>query len=263
MALGIDSRVVREPRVEQELQAILDAVNAILEDVQARAGRRLLLMVDGLDKISADNAEALFLGSKLLPGLAPGQTLFTAPLAVAAYPRFNLVRNLFNVRGLHNLVVSVGPAKTGQVTDQELETGRAAMRQVVHLRLRDRIQDPDQVISPEGLNHLVITSGGLMRDLIFLMRNATITAQLHGSRRIELVDAQVTADELHRDYTWRLTREVVEELRHTHRTGQLSGSPLADELLRGNLILSYGNRSSWFDAHPILWDVIEEGVERL
>jgi len=245
---GTNASVVRKVEVEPQIREMLKQVNAILDDVTARAGKPLALLVDGLELVQdGDVAEWLFVHNRFLADVAC-RVLYTVPVFMYYQPQFAPVRQAFQTTPFPN--VRLHHRDQPNVEDEE---GYAAMRQVVNRRLANLGHRPDAMISPDALDILIASSGGLMRDLIRLMRDAVVQAEIAGQRRIEPETARGAVAALRREYDAQLTpkyQRVLDEVRKTHHRDE---SPECDLLLAGNFILSYSNEKLWYDAHSILW----------
>jgi len=99
-------------------------------------------------------------------------------------------------------------------------------------------------------------SGGVMRDLIRLVREATVKAELAGQRRIDLEIAHQTVLSMRRDYQASLSTAYREELMGILETHKVTGSEKCDELLLGNYVLSYVNDGIWFDVHSVILSLL-------
>jgi len=92
-----------------------------------------------------------------------------------------------------------------------------------------------------------------MRDLVWLVQEATVEAEVAGRFQVDETLAQTTVAAARRHYQARLSpkyRRVMQKVAETHRR---TDDQECDELLFGNFILSYINQEIWFDAHSILW----------
>lgn len=245
---GTDVEVVRKLEVEPRVEAMVEHVNDLIEDVQLKAGRPLALIVDGLDKPRDEDIIALnFADKKFLADLAC-RVVYAAPMWVYYRPRFAGVRGRFPVREFPNIKLHERDSR-----DQKDEEGYQAMRQVVHRRLRDVGLEPEEVIDPQAMDLLIGSSGGIMRDLIRLVREAATNAEIAGKGRIGEGEAQKAVSDWRRQYQAQLTpryRKVLEEVGRTH---QRTDDPECDELLQGNFVLSYLDGEVWYDVHSILW----------
>jgi len=250
---GTDDKVVRRLEVEPKIKEMLKRLNDIIDDVQAKAGQRpLVLLVDGLDwqppAMTALNfAETTFLAEPAC------RVIYTTPMVVRYGVPFAGVIRYFQSVQFPN--VRLYEKDRPDVIDRE---GYRMLRAVVQCRLQWLGLKPAEVVTAGALDSLIKASGGLMRDLIRLMQDAAVKAEVVGKERISKAIADDAANELRRWYAGRLTATYRKELVRIHKSHELSGSAEGDDLLRVNMILGYLNKDTWwFDAHPILWPLLE------
>ncbi len=244
---GTNIEITSKVEVEPKVNEMLGHANAILDDVAAKAGRPVALLVDGLDRVNSDVAELLFVRNRFLAD-PMCRVLYTAPMSVFYHPRFAPVRAVFHVTPFPNVRL-----RHRQDRERGDEAGYDAMRRVVNLRLTSLGYHPEPVIAPDALDTLISASGGLMRDLIRLMQDACVEAEIAGLQQIEQKIAGNVVAALRRQYEAQLTpkyRQVIEKVRQSQ---QRTEDEECDVLLAGNFILSYSNQDIWFDVHSILW----------
>jgi hypothetical protein len=249
---GTNIQLARKLEVQPQVREILTTLNAIISDVQDRGGRQVFLIVDGLDRVpNIEMARYVFAENEEWLDGPICNALYTAPIMLYYSPIFGRVRSNFDTRPFPNVKVHW----PHQVDDPGTpdEEGYEVMRQVAHKRLlQPRGLEPDQVIAPKALDHLIEMSGGVMRDLIRLMREATVKAELAGQRQIDLDVAQQTVLSMRRDYKASLNVVYRQELAEVLKAHEVTGSEKCDELLLGNYVLSYVNEGIWFDVHTVI-----------
>jgi hypothetical protein len=245
---GTDTSIVRKVEVEPQIREMLGHVNAILSDVMAKANGPLALLVDGLEFVQNEEvAELLFVRNRFLADVAC-RMLYTVPVFVYYQPRFALVRQAFQTVPFPNVRL-----RQRDNPEKQDEAGYTTMRQVINRRLESVGYKPEAVITRDAVNLLVSASGGLMRDLIRLMRDACVQAEIAGQRTIVPQIASRAVAALRREYRAQLTpkyQRVLDEVRKTHQRAE---TPECDLMLAGNFILSYSNEEIWYDVHSILW----------
>ena len=151
----------RRERVRAEAQAhlsdLLERLNALFEDLQAKSGRRTLVIVDGLEKMyDQSQVRDLFCqGANVL--LAPRcRIIYTVPLALYHTNDFAQVRMAFpRSFALANI-------KTVERDGSPCLEGREALLEVLNCRLMPGL------FSPEAAERLVELCGGLLKELIGL-----------------------------------------------------------------------------------------------
>ncbi|MFQ5857198.1 MAG: hypothetical protein ACE5LU_16435 [Anaerolineae bacterium] len=245
---GTDVEVIRKTEVEPQVDKMVDGLNALIDDVEAKAEKRLVLIADGLDKPRDPDVIALNFADKKFLVDPACRVVYAAPMLVYYAPRFAGVRTRFPVLEFPNVKLH-----ERDDPEQRDEEGYETMRQVVHRRLRWLALEPNQVITPQALDLLIGSSGGVMRDLVRLVQDAAGKAEVAGKGHIDESIAAKAVSTLRRQFEAQLDpryRRVLEEVRRTH---QRTEHKECDELLQGNFVLSYVDGDVWFDVHSILW----------
>ena len=237
----------QDPRV----QRVFEATNAILKTAEKWTGRRLVFLLDGLDRMtSRERAEALLVQSRLL------STLDCALIANAPF----IMRHhaaLAETRGFYAHLLVNEPVLSSE-TPANPETpgpGLRFFRDVFHKRTADLQQvHPVPLIEQTTLDRLGWLSGGRSRDFIQMVRESLGYAFLAKEATISL--ASVTKVTEHR-------RHLLESgIRQPHQAvlqrvlgdphAPLPNDDIVDELLAYGRILPYQNGSEWFFPHPLL-----------
>jgi hypothetical protein len=257
LELNIRDELVRSLELPANRQEVMGALNDIIEGVQDKAQKPLLLITDGLDKATADRARLLFADSNLLTEPACA-LVYAAPIEFYHRLSHGQAMNLFDVSAmLPNPPVRKRPP-TGndwQMERSPEEGSLAVMRKVVAKRLEARGKAVDQIMAREALDLLARMSGGVMRELIRHVRDAATFAQLRGTVFIDETMAQDVIHQHRQGIAASLNFDQRDVLRRVLRQGTLSGGQSEaseDELLRSLHLLSYQDDrgNSWFDAHP-------------
>lgn len=257
--LGLDLALMRAPAVDRDLERTTEALNDLIRVVEQSVGRSLLLIVDDLDKSRQADTIRLNFVEKPYLGRIACRAVYAAPIEIyydlsqqGGRRHFEEVVPLSNVR----LFEREDPGRKDR-------KGFQFMRAVIQKRLErpGGPQDPsytEEVIFARGvINELIIASGGIVSDLIQLVRLAIVEAEMEGAGRIERKHAVRAIARLRQLYEAALTPSDRELLKEARRTHQRPEGPRAEDLIRHNYLLSYLNDTIWFDAHPILWPLLE------
>ncbi len=247
---GTNTQVVRRLEVEPDVEAMIEGLNAIIDDVHMQAERPLVLLVDGLDKLRDPEVISLnFLEKKFLNG-PKCSVLYTGPLDLYYSPQFGEVRARFPIVPYPHVKLH------DRHNPNALDDGAYdVMRQVVYRRLEAEQLEPEAIIAPDVLNLLIKGSGGVMRDLIRLIQSAALRAELAGKDSIEEPEAKRVLNELRRQLMAQLTpdyHEVLNRVRDTHQRAGGDEGEKCDLMLRNDIVLGYINDDIWFDAHAAL-----------
>ncbi len=251
-ALSTTGKALRKLEMSPRLSEVIVRVQAIVRDVEDKAGKPVFLIVDGLDKVDdLDHARSLFADSWVLQ--APScRAVYAAPIVLCYHPDYSQVRNRFPTKEFPNIKLH----EPGQ-PNVRYEKGWQTMRQVVHRRLQSLGMATEDVIAPEALDLLVAMSGGVMRQLIVLMREAILEAETRSQRRIDLLSARKAVYSEQRKFSLPLGRTEFEELQGFLESLRRSGTEVGDNLILNLYILSYVNDSVWYDLHPIVRMILQ------
>ncbi len=257
--LGLDLDLMRASAVDRDLERTTEALNELIQVVERSIGRSIILIVDDLDKSRRADTIRLNFVDKPHLGRIACRAVYAAPIEIyydlsqqGGRRHFDEVVPLPNVR----LFDRVDPKKK----DRE---GFDFMRKVIRKRLEhpggppDPSYTEDMVLARGVANELITASGGIVSDLIQLVRLAIVEAEMENAGRIERKHASRAIARLRQLYEAALTPSDREILGEVHRTHQRPEGPRAEELIRHNYLLSYLNDKIWFDAHPILWSLLE------
>lgn len=237
----------QDPRVVDLIDAINHMFGEIERAIQQRTteGRRLLLVVDGLDRIrDRDSALRLILRSDSLARLDCRQVL-TAPFALRHDPA------LADVRGFRPFILVNEPVLDHGKPERPNLRAIAFFREVYARRTADLA--PDLIPQPL-LDRLAYYSGGRARDFIHLVQevagyawderkdeaDARLIDRVLDERR-RLIENGLTSKDLS------LLRTVMDDPR-----ARLEPSAEVERLLTHGLLLPYPNESEWFHPHPLL-----------
>lgn len=248
---GVSEEVARKREAQPQVQQVVNCVNRLIADAEAKVGKPLLLVVDGLDKIArASLADLLFVESRSLLGPVC-RVLYTAPMSLfLSFPQ--LSQDFTEVFSLSN--VRLWEREDDSARNPQ---GYDTMHQVVRRRL-DPVPDASDLIARDALDLLIAHSGGVMRWLVKLFHDACI--------EVEKTDADVITEQAARQAIGRNARGFQigqdaarrNELQTVRKNKMPSGSELSRRLVHDQFILAYDNDQVWYDVHPLLWSALEE-----
>lgn len=234
-------------------------------------GRKLLLVVEDLDKIEdREQARKLFFEHRRQLLDIPCSIIFTFPIMLW-YDSDRGVQD-YDIRYLLPMIpVRAPPAAIDRAVPGKAAKGRAILREIVYARLEKQAD----LIASDALDHLIDKSGGVLRDLLYMLRECAISAEVGGRTRIERVDAEDVSRTLRGDYANRLAppeaaRAVMDDEDKKPEVGlgdieSALGEPgdwpqqlevvrqtsAFKTLLQSLCILEY-NGHRWFDLHPLV-----------
>ena len=236
-------------QAQTHLSDLLKRLNDLLWELRNKVAQRILVIVDGLDKVyNLNQVRDLFLqGAKAL--LEPAcRIIYTVPFALSYTNDFRQVSSSFTrFRELPNV-------KTHEADGRAYEPGAEMLRAILHRRMHPAL------LTTEAANQLIAHSGGLIRELISLTRSSLIAARRSRGDRgpIQLADVELAIQQVQNAYSAFLTEAHYQELARILRGGQFKNSDVARELIHNLSLLAYNGGPVWWGVHPIVRPLVEE-----
>lgn len=235
---------VRE-QTKPRLDLLFENIDLIAEALERTTGKKLLLIVDDLEKTSIDISRSLF--HDHTPELVRPRIsiIYTFPVALYFADSFSTIKQHFDkVFPLPNLKCQ----KRGGETDVE---GIQKMEMILLNRI------PREMISKEALSSLVSMSGGMPKQIIRMAQEALVIAGIEKKiDRDDLVISQDHAEQAiwseRRDFQLMLSTDDLDVLTQVQRSKTIEHNEKHLHLLRNMSIIAYSNREAWFDVHPLV-----------
>ncbi|MFN8494069.1 MAG: hypothetical protein U0350_41105 [Caldilineaceae bacterium] len=243
------TREALNDQINQQMPELLEHLNWVIEQAEAALNpKRLLLIVEGLDKVDLESARSIFRDHAPTITTPKASMIYTFPLALRHSDDYDTVRRSFDDdRYLHNIA-------THHADGADDVDGVAALRRLALLRMEERLMAED------ALALIVHTSGGIPVQLIKLVRNAAVYALDRDEKTatILLVDVQNAVKDLRRELNAPLRSADWTVLRNCRQLRRLTGDDELQRLLYNGSLIEYSNDHQRCDVNPILWGLLEE-----
>lgn len=255
-------RIEIRRHVQRYASELLEKMNDFLDHarkVLSKKGHpaRLLIVQDNLDRMKSSEARRFFeTGTDMLLGIR-ADIIYTAPLALNLAP-LNLGQS-FHVFTMPNVKVRLKEGKP-------YKPGLDALVELIRKRLSiDLLFANGKVPS-----YLAEKSGGSLRDLIRLLGDAALTAQVDGKERIDMESAKAAVRKISVGFIQMLRPgstyyPILAEVHHRKTDFAIAGGEATPEkvasaraffaeLINNGTVLEYNGEDSWYDVHPALCD---------
>lgn len=238
--------------VDREMPELVRRLNWVIGEAERHLNpKRLLLVVEGLDKVDLEAARHIFRDHAPTITALRAAMIYTFPLALRYSEDYQNVQRYFDQ---HVLLPNLSLRHRNGDEDS---LGRQALRQIVLNRLNQ------ELIASDALEQLIVASGGIVVELVKLVNQAALFA-LERSRQtqsIEIVDAQNAIKELRREMAANLSLAEWRLLKARHGDRLLTNEPELEKLLQKGALIEYPNDPHWCDVHPALWSLLDRYVE--
>jgi len=241
------TRTTIRQRVETRISDLLETIHHLSKELERATERRILMIVEDLDKADLDTAKSLFHGHPRPLREPSVSVIYTFPIALQYDDTYMQVRNNFHeIYLLPNI-------KTEERDGSPYESGIEMVEDIVRRRLED------DLIEPEALNELALFSSGIPRELIALGRQAALEAITEEKKSIDCDAVEAAAQRRRRDYDILLSQEQRDLLADVRSTKDIDNRAPYRELLHNLSVLQYTNGDDpWYDVHPLARHLIPD-----
>lgn len=251
--------------IEPRLSDLISHCNNLVREIRLRLhgiGKKdLVLILEDLDKLPPDRADHLFYNYVSQLTQLQVNVIYTFPAALFySNMRYNQIRAHF--ARTYELPMIKVCNKDGSPNEE----GIALMEKIVAARMNaEKLFD-----GPQILKRMIQYSGGVLRDLFFLLLEAAENAMDHERESISEEDWRSAFNSLKRDYNTNIADfrdgdKLYEAETYLNILAELAGDGQKQVVnteevmhLRSNLCILTYNGQDWADVHPIVKELLRE-----
>lgn len=244
---GSSRKVTTRQELDTYFKGLLNNTNTLLASASQALGQggypsQLLIIVDNLDRVPPEKSEKLFFshGSQL-------QTLHCHAVYTVSLDTYYSQRGLDTVFPNHVILpnVKLRATKSDRGPSQK---GIDLLIEIIRRRL-----DTNVLLDPPTLTQVFVElSGGSVRQLIRLLREAVLSAQSRGLTYIDHDATQDAAQALRQDFQRILSPSDYALLAKTSVTKRIEKTRDYMQLLSNMAVLEYNGRDVWQDVNPLI-----------
>ncbi|MEM1241595.1 MAG: P-loop NTPase fold protein [Cyanobacteria bacterium P01_H01_bin.26] len=249
-------KVTYERRVS-ELSKMIDRIAGA---IQAATKKEVLVIIDDLDKLDLSLVNAIYqdnINALFSPNI---RIVYTIPISVVRDTKLLTTLESF-CKVILLSVLKFYPREQAHVT------GAAPLEENMEIFLavlRRRIDD--SLITPEVRRQIVLSSGGILRELIRLgqecCRECMLELELEPDRADLTIDSAILKEakkNLRNQFARSLGSQLYELLVQIYQefAPPDARSPAFLELLHGLYVLEYENDDLWYDLHPLITELLQ------
>jgi hypothetical protein len=241
-------------------------INSLLDDYQTKCLKNnpdfkgILLIFDNLDRCSPKIAESLFFDYAAQLQELHCSVLYTVPIAA-----------LYSQRGIGNnftqpyIVPMAGIYADNSLSlPNPLPLKQTALEELIEV-LKKRIEIDLVFASNDELLRLAAASGGHIRNLMQMTREACLTAMGSQRDRIEATDVTAAINQLQFSFERLISDEHYPSLAKTYRDRKVSNDNRGQMMLYNTSVLEYNGNTRWNYPHPLVIniDAFQRAVKEL
>lgn len=247
-------RQVLKPRIAE----LRDYCNQVIVELmrnlqQTKPRQKLLIIVDDTDKIDIDVAQKMFVNHSALLSDLHAPIIYTVPLFLINSPDRVRLESYFDTLTLPMI-------KTFKTTGREHEDGRQVLQDIVYTRISNSL------IETDALKDAITKTGGILRDLLRVIQNASQIARYADEKQITQRAVRSSLNRLKTLYsnsvygrgevsTEDLYTKMVEVFHAKH--GRVPLDERLRLLLYTQAVIEY-NGHGWYKLHPLMEEVLKE-----
>ncbi len=256
-----NTRLEIRKNLEPRTNSWIDAANDVISDAALKLSKKnyvgLAIIVDGLDKmtlrphpkVGCSTAEYLFAERHAQLTAFNCHLIYTMPIALAYSCRERDIANLYGCAAPPVVPMTMIFDATGRKN----KAGFDKFRDLIRRRLKKAGAKENDVFDNNSTRNKIIEySGGQPRELITLIRDSIIEAELP----ITLSAIEKVARKARHAYARQLRQEhwaIIEQVRRDHALRRKEENDLLYmELLDNRAILQYENGGEWYGLNPLL-----------
>ncbi|MSQ14576.1 MAG: hypothetical protein EXR50_01755 [Dehalococcoidia bacterium] len=240
--------------IEPKLTDLIEHLDSLLDDISTRSDSDVLFIIDGIDKVTPRAFQDLFVHTTTLL-LPQGKVVYTMPYD------FQFAQEVREVGGAFSAAPFTLPNIQVHARDgSAYKPGQDYLAEVLLKRI-------DAMLLSSGTKEkLVAFSGGVVRELICLARDACLRASLD-SPGVSVAERHVlaAASEVQNAFSATLTLDDYRELATVARDNNrlFTPSPAKERLTRNQSLLLYLDEHNrvWCDVHPLVLPLLEQRLE--
>jgi len=252
---GTESKkVVRDfvkPKEKQLIEGINNLILNVNEELLRKYGKRLLIIVDDLEKLNISIAEKIFLTDRKSVISLRAHIIYSFPIFLHYSAYFTEIENDFDIYVLLAMI------KVRQKNGDFYTPGIETIKQIVGERCDHQLFD-DGV-----LDFMIDKSGGVLRDVFEMIEDSALRALSNNDKvlMISMDDVKVSYNKLKSRYIRSINKNQIPLLQELYNDPLKS--PISDsgnefkQLLRSLAVIEY-NAERWCNLHPAIEDFLRE-----
>lgn len=219
-------------------------------------GKKLLVIIDDLDKIKEiKHINSIFLDNRNYIFGLKCKKVISIPTYLTTAPEINIY--MPNPIPQFVLRLKENPIdKTGDIKKKDIERNKDLLKEVIKIRIADGIE----LIDDDALDTAVEFSGGIIRQLVSIIRQAAVKVRIIKGDKISKNDVLDAINTL-RDTMARtiISTDKITLLDKINKENKPVSEKAEEflELLHANNVLAYQNGNIWYELNPLIKSTVE------
>jgi hypothetical protein len=231
-------------KIEPRLSELIDKINLITANIEGKERKKVLVLIDDLDKPSLDQAKKIFYDNYTAITQPACAIVYTVPISMFFAQEFTAIRE--NRYFLPNIKLHFRKER-----DHLYEKGYELMRAFVFKRMEESL------IEPDALKFAIKMGAGVFRETARVIQIAADSAIEKSRESIIKEDVERAEREIRSDFRRILQSEDYNSLKEICKNNEVCGIERIGHLLHNLSVLEYMNDETWCDIHPTLEELLK------
>lgn len=248
---GSESKVTIRQKVEPKIGYLIQLINQLIAKVNRQLGSKdLVFIVEDLDKLTMDVANELFIKNRKLVLGIKAKMILTCPIFMVYDSHYNMIKEDVDMSQMLSII------KVKDQNKEKFPKGVEKLKEIVFKRAEKELFDED------ALEFMVMKSGGAIRDLFQMIKDAALETLMDGKDKITMQEAKSAYRILKSEYERLIrTQEDVRSLSQIYKQPKplVTDESMMTLMLRG-LVLEYNGERwcDWCGIHSTIEDFLKE-----
>ncbi|SNQ61915.1 P-loop NTPase fold protein [Candidatus Methanoperedens nitratireducens] len=240
------SRTEIRSRIEPKVSELINIINDVIAEIEKTTGKQVLIVIDNLEKTDPSKAIEIFYnhGTQLVQPL--GKIIYTFPIALKNSEKFSQIVINFDKVCMHPNIKILDKAQN------PYSNGVKVLEEVISRRA------PLDLIEKDALEYIINMSGGVVRELIRIIRDSSIRAITKGKKKIDKEIAITVVNDMKNLYRGQISEDDYRILGEIYKSKELKRDEGLVRLLHNLSVLEYRNDTDWCDVNPIVKSLLSE-----
>ncbi|MCD4766675.1 MAG: AAA family ATPase [Methanosarcinales archaeon] len=230
--------------IEPKLSDLIDKINLIIANIESNEKKKVLVLIDDLDKPRLEQAKEIFYNS---------QTAITQPICYIVYTvpiSIFFTKELTAIKESKYFLPNVKLHFKNDRNSKD-EEGYGLMERFIFHRMKA------DLIQPDALNLAITMGAGVFRETARIMQISADSAIENDRDQIIVEDVKRAEREIRSDFKRILKTQDYTTLKEICQDNEIHGIEKIEDLLHNLSVLEYMNDETWCDIHPTLVELIE------
>ena len=230
--------------IEPRLSDLIDKINLIIANIETNEKKKVLVLIDDLDKPRLEQAKEIFYNSQTAITQPICYIVYTVPISIFYTKEFTAIKE--SKYFLPNVKLHFKNDRNSK--DEE---GYGLMEQFIFHRMKA------DLIQPDALDLAITMGAGVFRETERIIQISADSAIENDRDQIIKEDVKKAEREIRSDFKRILKTQDYTTLKEICQDNEIHGIEKIEDLLHNLIVLEYMNDETWCDIHPTLVELVE------